>query len=113
MSEPTAVDILVALAKVAAGDWIDPLAEPIHWCAEVRDPDGRVFWNGCGHTAGQAMAMAWIHYHAPDALIDTYVEEGSVPFDVSDGFRFELTPPWQANLAQYGDSDEFPLPERK
>ena len=46
----------------------------------------------------QAMAMAWLHYWAPDALIDAYVEQGSVPFEVPDGFHFELTPPWQSSL---------------
>ena len=96
--KPAAADILIALAKAEAGDWIDPLREPIHWYAELRDPDGNQFWNGCGHTAAQAMAMAWLHYWAPDALIDAYVEQGSVPFEVPDGFHFELTPPWQSSL---------------
>jgi hypothetical protein len=42
------------------------------------------------------MAMAWLHVWAPDALIEAYVEPGNIPSDVPDGWRFELTPPWQS-----------------
>jgi hypothetical protein len=37
------------------------------------------------------MALAWLHYWAPDALIEGYVEPGSVPLDIPDGWRFRLT----------------------
>jgi hypothetical protein len=94
-SKPTPTDIMTAIAKAEAGDWIDPLHQPIYWYAELRDPDGRWFWNGCGHTPAEAMALAWLHYWAPDALIDAYVEVGSVPFEIPDGWQFKLTPPWQ------------------
>jgi hypothetical protein len=32
--------------------------------------------------------------HAPDALIINHVAPGEVPYDVPDGWRFELRPPW-------------------
>jgi hypothetical protein len=56
------------------------------------------------------MAMAWLHYWAPDALIAAYVEPGSVPFDVSDDWRFELTPSWQSQPENYGPGPEFTIP---
>ena len=49
---------------------------------------------GQAETAGEAMALAWIHAHAPDALIDAHVELGAVPYNVPDGWRFELTRAW-------------------
>jgi hypothetical protein len=97
-SKPTAADIMVAIAKAEAGDWIDPFYQPIHWYAELYPPPDikREYpYDGCGHTAAEAMAMAWLHAWAPDALIEGYVEEASVPFEIPDGWRFELTPPWQ------------------
>jgi hypothetical protein len=29
-------------------------------------------------------------------MIDGYVEPGSVPYEVPEGYRFELTPPWKS-----------------
>jgi hypothetical protein len=102
MSKPTPADIVIAIAKAESGDWIDPLYEPIHWNCDLYAPDGRRAGDGGAHTAAQAMAMAWLCVWAPDALIDAYVEPGGVPFDVPDGWRFELTPPWKASLEQFG-----------
>jgi hypothetical protein len=107
-SRPTAADIMTAIAKAESGDWIDPSEEPINWYAELRNPEGTWFWNGNGHTAAEAMALAWLHAWAPDALIDAYVEVGSVPFEIPDGWVFRLTPPWEARL-DYGPIPEFPL----
>jgi hypothetical protein len=42
------------------------------------------------------MGLAWLCKWAPDALCKQYIEPGSVPFDVPDGWRFELIPPWQS-----------------
>jgi hypothetical protein len=95
-SRPTPAEIMIAIAKAEAGDWIDPLYEPISWFCELYDPDGRCVGNGNAHTAAQAMAMAWLHFWAPDALVAAYVEDDSVPFAVPDGYRFELTPPWKS-----------------
>ena len=39
------------------------------------------------------MALAWLHYWAPDALIATYVDHDTVPLDVPDNWEFRLTPP--------------------
>jgi hypothetical protein len=96
MSKPTPADILVAIGNAESGDWIDPSAEPVNWLCELYAPDGSNAGNGNAHTAAQAMAMAWLSWWAPDALINAYVEPGSVPFDVPDGWRFKLTPPWKS-----------------
>jgi hypothetical protein len=98
-SKPTPADIMTAIAKAESGDWIDPLYQPIFWYAELGDPDGTWFWNGCGHTP--AMAMAWLHYWAPDALISAYIEVGSVPFEIPDGplARLVAAPSAQADVA--------------
>jgi hypothetical protein len=37
------------------------------------------------------MALAWVHGHDPDALIDG--EACGVPYIVPDGWRFTLLPP--------------------
>ena len=109
-SKPTPADIMTAIAKAEAGDWIDPLYEPIHWFCDLYAPDGRSAGNGCGHTAAQAMAMAWLCVWAPDALIAAYVEPGSVPFDIPEGWRFELTPPWQSQPETFNPNDlDWPL----
>jgi hypothetical protein len=108
MNKPITADIIIAIAKVGIGDY--PVDEPIHWFCVLYTPDGKYAGNGAGYTAAQAMAMAWIDVWAPDALIDAYVELGSVPFDVPDGWRFELTPPWQAKK-DYGDGAELWVPE--
>ena len=98
MSKPTPADIIVAIAKAESGDWINPSDEPINWFCELYDPDGKPAGNGSAHTAAQAMAMAWLCAWAPDALITAYVELGSVPFEIPDGWDFKLTPPWQSHL---------------
>jgi len=48
------------------------------------------------HTPNEAMALAWIACCSPDALINGYVEPGSVPYEVPEGYCFELTPPWKS-----------------
>jgi hypothetical protein len=109
-TKPTPADIMTAIAKAEAGDWIDTLYEPIHWHCELYAPDGKLYGNGSAHTAAQAMAMAWLAAWAPDALIDAYVEIGSVPFVVPDGYRFELTPPWKSSLDDWNlDGPDWPL----
>jgi hypothetical protein len=49
--------------------------------------------DGRADTAGEAMALAWIQVHAPDALIKPHVELGAVPYNIPENWRFELTPP--------------------
>jgi hypothetical protein len=49
--------------------------------------------NGNAPTEVEAMALAWLHVWAPDALIDGYVQPGTVPFDVpADAWEFQLMP---------------------
>ena len=63
---PTSADILVAIAKVAATDWIDPTFEPIYWIASstTRMAPGWVMgvltrpprlWRSLGCAAGHRM----------------------------------------------------------
>jgi hypothetical protein len=93
--KPTAADIAIVIGKIEAGDWLDPSEKPISWSCVLYDPDGECVGDGDAHTAREAMALAWVHAHAPDALIINHVAPGEVPYDVPDGWRFELTPPWQ------------------
>jgi|SRR5215472_5870280 len=93
---PTSADIAIAIANAELGDWIDPLNTPLNWLCELYDLEGKRVGDGNGHTAREAMAMAWLCVHAPDALTEAYVEPGTVPYHVPDGWRFELIPPWQS-----------------
>jgi hypothetical protein len=91
MARPTADDILEAIDSAETGDWIDPSEQPACWECILYNPDGQRAGDGHPHTPGTAMALAWLHVWAPDALIDAYVEPGSVPFTIPEGWRFELT----------------------
>jgi hypothetical protein len=93
---PSPADIAVAIGKVQADDWIDPLETPLNWLCLLYDSEGFEIANGNAHTPREAMALAWIACCSPDALIDGYVEPGSVPYEVPEGYRFELTPPWKS-----------------
>jgi hypothetical protein len=90
--KPTPVDILTAIAAAESGDWIDPSVEQNYWDCKLRSPKGRVY-TGQAYTAAEAMGLAWLRVWAPDALIDGYVESGTVPLEIPGGWRFELTPP--------------------
>ena len=95
-NKPTPADIAIAIAKAELGDWIDPVDVPVSWFCELYDPEGQCVSDGRGHTAREAMAFAWLNANAPDALMNARVELSAVPYDVPDGWRFELTPPWQS-----------------
>jgi hypothetical protein len=98
-SKPSPSDIATAIEAAETGDWIDPSEEPINWYAILHDPDGKQVGNGNAHTPREAMAFAWLCAWAPDALIDAYVEPGSVPFTIPDGWSFELFPPGKNQTA--------------
>jgi hypothetical protein len=89
--KPTAADIHTIIAKIEAGDWIDPSCEPYRWECRLYDPEGEEADEGHALTAADAMALAWVHLNAPDALTNNHVEPGEVPFEVPDDWRFELT----------------------
>jgi len=94
MLKPTVADIVVAIAKVlcGAGNWIDPAEKtPAFWC-RLYDADGELCCDGCADTAAEAMALAWIGVHAPDALWLARVRSDEVPYEVPAGWRFEVTP---------------------
>lgn len=97
-SKPTADDIRLAIMNVEARNWLDPSRVPHYWDCTLYDSNGEEAGEGQAHSAGQAMAMAWLHMQAPDALIDAYVEADSVELNVPDGWQFKLTPP-QPTLA--------------
>jgi hypothetical protein len=56
---------------------------PLSWLCELYDSAGQRISDGNGHTAAEAMALAWIAAWAPDALIDGRVEPGAVPFELA------------------------------
>src|SRR3954451_24894059 len=97
-TKPTPADIQAAIVAAENVSWIDPQKQPISWFCELTDPKGERWSDGCGHTAAEAMAMAWLGVWAPDAL-DGYVEPGTVPLHIPNGFVFKLTPPWRADLS--------------
>ena len=82
------------------GDWIDPVDVAFRWSCVLYDPEGERAGDGDAHTPQEAMALAWLCAWAPDALINHYVnhyvQPGSVPYDMPDGWRFELIPPWRS-----------------
>jgi hypothetical protein len=91
--KPSATDIVTAIEMIEADEWIDPLGlAPTYWSCELYDPKGCRVGDGDADTPGLAMAMAWLCYWSPDALIAGEVFD-DVPLIVPDGFRFELTPP--------------------
>jgi len=93
-SKPTADDIRCAILAAERGLWIDPSEHPNeYWDCKLYDPTGQRAGEGQAFSAGEAMGLAWLHAHAPDALTEREVEPGSVPFKIADGWRFELTPP--------------------
>jgi hypothetical protein len=91
--KPTADDIKLAIANIQAHNWIDTLFVPFYWDCVMYDPQGQKAGEGCAHCASQAMAGAWLHLQAPDALIDCAIEDCDVELDVPNGWRFECTPP--------------------
>jgi hypothetical protein len=95
-NKPMPADIVIAIAKAQLGDWIDPSETLMNWSCDLYDPAGERVGDGNGHTRQEAMALAWLCDWAPHALINAYVEPGSVPYDVPNGWRFELTPPWKS-----------------
>jgi hypothetical protein len=93
ITRPTPEDILAAIRAAETGNWIDPTDVPNNWECVVYDAAGQRIGDGNALTPGMAMGLAWLCVEAPDALINAYVEPGSVAFDVPEGFRFELIPP--------------------
>ena len=91
--KPAPADIRRAIDMARLGTWIDPTDVPVRWNCFLFDPEGARAGDGDGRTGEDAMALAWLHCWAPDALVDAYVEDGTVPLEVPDGWRFELLPP--------------------
>ena len=99
--KPTRADILTAISKAQTGDWLDPCEKPAQWTCTLYNPEGKRVGNGNARTAKVAMGLAWLCAWAPDALIEAYVEPNTIPLDVPDGWRFELTPPHPARALRW------------
>jgi hypothetical protein len=106
--KPTVADILVTMGKIAAGDWLDPCGAPPHWLCDLYDEHGKHASDGNAFDPAEAMALAWIAVWASDALIDSHVEPGSVPFEIPVGWRFELTPDY-VYIWPFDDDDDADL----
>ena len=87
---PSPADIAVAIGKVQADDWIDPLETPLNWLCLLYDSEGFEIGNGNAHTRPEAMALAWIACCSPDALIDGYVEQTGLMLSASYGYSFAV-----------------------
>ena len=71
---PTSADILVAIAKVAAMDWIDPASEAIYWDCQLYDANG--FRMGDGSYG----SFRRVYYRMPaDGIIADRPRAGSPP----------------------------------
>ena len=68
---PSTADIAAAIERAEKGGWIDPTDVPLNWFCELYDPEGQRAGNGNGLTSREAMALAWLHVWAPDALSPT------------------------------------------
>ena len=91
---PSRADIRRAIAMAEDDTWVHyPDEDPTCWGCYLVEPDGVRCCNGHGYTAADAMALAWLHRWASEALTQACVEEGTVPLEVPDGYRFELEPP--------------------
>jgi hypothetical protein len=105
MPRPTASDIAAAIELVEAGEWIDPYRlASTYWRCELYDPENK----RVADTPGEAMGLAWIAAWWPDALIDQHVPSG-MPYEVPEGWRFELTPPPTSSTAKHPADREFSL----
>jgi hypothetical protein len=91
--KPSSADIRRAIDMVRLGTWIDSTDVPDRYQCYLYDPAGELSGNGDGRTAEDAMALAWLHRWAPDALVNAEVDTGSVPLAVPDGWRFEVLSP--------------------
>jgi hypothetical protein len=91
----TAQNIRDAILAAETGRWIDPSEHPAgsYWDCRLYDPTGQYAGEGQAFTASDAMGLAWLHAHSPDALSDRKVEPGTVPLVVPDDWYFKLTPP--------------------
>jgi hypothetical protein len=99
---PSSADMLIAIGKVAAGNWIDPDKQPgRYWCADLYNPDGRRVGDGVAETAAEACALAWVSSWSPDALVTGRVDL-DLPFDTS-GYRFVLR--CGAGIAKLGTTE--------
>src|SRR5271166_1043171 len=83
--KPSPADILVAIGKIAAGDWIDPCYAPPHWYCVLYDEHGKRACDGNAYTAAEAMALAWIGWWAPRSSIPRHSHRQ--PLGGGEGYR--------------------------
>jgi hypothetical protein len=104
-TKPSVHAVAIAIERAETGAWLEDFADGtdlrLDWFCLLYNPDGAIAGNGNAYEPELAMAYAWLHVHAPDALIDGEVELGAVPYLVPDGWRFELFPPGTALPASF------------
>ena len=88
--KPSSADILLAIGKVVADNWPDPVVEPLWLCDAYEE--GSLAGSGAGHTVNEAMAMAWISVWW-DGVLE--FESDAVPIDIPGGWTFKFTGFWQ------------------
>jgi hypothetical protein len=94
MNKPTADDIRTAIANAETGNWLDASVTPVCWdCVLLKD--GVQAGGGSGHTAGEAMGLAWLSVMDPDALTDARIKEecSPIPLEIPEYWEFRLTAP--------------------
>jgi hypothetical protein len=84
--------IAAALAAAREGRFFDPSDHDSFWECCLYEGDCQV-GEGCGATASEAMAYAWIHCHAPEGLNDPAELVDVPPVCGGDEWSFVLTPP--------------------
>jgi hypothetical protein len=90
--KPTTIDILGAMATIAAGRWLDPADAPPHWRCVLYDKKGETVSDGEAFDPAEAMALAWIFAFDNVCLECGRVEVAGVPFHIPRDWVFELTP---------------------
>jgi hypothetical protein len=92
-ARPSAADITRAIDIINAGAWLEPLEQGPCWHCVAYGETGEAACSGDGPTATEGAALAWIGVWQPDALNNS-ADSAQVPLEISDGWRFELTPDW-------------------
>jgi hypothetical protein len=106
--KPAPDDIRAAITNAETGNWIDSSVAPVCWHCILYDDAGVRAGDGNGHTAGEAMAMAWCCYWDPDALVEAHFKDDSLPpLEIPNGWKFELTVPEEARDGAAVDNRPF------
>jgi len=92
--KPTPAGIAATIERVNVRNYIDPVGwegPPLWDCDLIEMASGQFCGEGQGRTPEEAMSLAWIHFHAPDALI-LGVKPSEVPLEIPNDFKFDVVP---------------------